>query len=194
MQRLQGEAAVEPVGWNRGWPLLLGVLFYVVVAGIPYLGLVVSVLVTLLGLGAMWLSLRARTTKPVAPTDVQLNNAIPIDLKLNVGTGKAELNLSGLTLNTVDIAGGAGELRLDLSGVWAQSVEINIEGGVGKVTLRLPNAVGVRVAAKTGLGRVNATGLSKDGDAWVNAAYATSAVVLTITVEAGVGEVNLEME
>jgi len=194
MQRLQGEAAVEPVGWNRGWPLLLGVLLYVVVAGIPYLGLVVSVLVTLLGLGAMWLSLRARTTKIVAPTDVQLNNAIPIDLKLNVGVGKAELNLSGLTLNTVDIAGGAGELRLDLSGVWTQSVESNIEGGVGKVMLRLPNAVGVQVAAKTGLGRVNATGLSKEGDSYVNAAYATSAVVLTITVEAGVGEVNLEME
>ena len=49
-------------------PLLLGVLLYVVVAGIPYLGFVVSILVTLLGLGAMWLSLRERTTKIVAPT------------------------------------------------------------------------------------------------------------------------------
>lgn len=59
---------MEPTGWNQAWPLLVGVLLYVVLAGIPYLGFVVSVLVTLLGLGAMWLSLRQRTTQIAAPT------------------------------------------------------------------------------------------------------------------------------
>jgi predicted membrane protein len=83
---------------------------------------------------------------------------------------------------------------MDLSGAWAQSATITIKGGVGKVTLHLPKAVGVHIEATAGLGRVNADGLRKEGDAYVNAAYATSAVVLTITVEAGVGEVNLTME
>lgn len=68
MQRLQGGTASEPVGWQQGWPLLVGVLLYAVVAGIPYFGFVVNILVTLLGLGAMWLSWRERTTKIVAPT------------------------------------------------------------------------------------------------------------------------------
>ena len=126
--------------------------------------------------------------------DVKLNPAIPLDLKLDMGAGQAVLDLRGLTLNTVDIAAGAGELQMDLSGAWAQSAPIIIEGGVGKVTLRLPKAVGVRVVAETGLGRVNANGLSKEGDAYVNAAYATSAVALTITVKTGVGEVNLTVE
>lgn len=126
--------------------------------------------------------------------DVKLNQAIPLDLKLDMGAGKALLDLRGLTLNAVDIAAGAGELQMDLSGAWAQSATITIEGGVGKVTLRLPKAVGVQVEATAGLGRVNANGLSKDGDSYVNAAYGTSAVVLTITIEAGVGEVNLELE
>ena len=67
LQRLQGESSVELTGWSQAWPLVLGVLLYVVVAGIPYLGFVVSVLVTLLGLGAMWLSLRGRTNKIAAP-------------------------------------------------------------------------------------------------------------------------------
>ena len=126
--------------------------------------------------------------------DVKLNPAIPLDLKLDMGAGQAVLDLRGLTLNTVDIGAGAGELQMDLSGAWAQSAPIIIEGGVGKVTLRLPSAVGVRVVAETGLGRVNANGLSKEGDAYVNAAYATSAVALTITVKTGVGEVNLTVE
>ena len=126
--------------------------------------------------------------------DVKLNPAIPLDLKLDMGVGQAVLDLRGLTLNTVDIGAGAGELQMDLSGAWAQSAPIIIEGGVGKVTLRLPSAVGVRVVAETGLGRVNANGLSKEGDAYVNAAYATSAMALTITVKTGVGEVNLTVE
>jgi hypothetical protein len=37
------------------WPLLLGVLLYVIVRGIPILGWLVGLVVTLLGLGAMWL-------------------------------------------------------------------------------------------------------------------------------------------
>jgi cytoskeletal protein CcmA (bactofilin family) len=68
LQRFQGDAAVAPVGWQRSWPLLVGVLLYVLVVGIPYLSFVVSVVVTLLGLGAMWLSLRSYTPKVVAPT------------------------------------------------------------------------------------------------------------------------------
>ena len=67
LQRFQGDAAVAPTGWQRTWPLLVGVLLYVLVVGIPYLGFVVSVIVTLLGLGAMWLSMRAHTPQIVAP-------------------------------------------------------------------------------------------------------------------------------
>ena len=67
LQRFQGDAAVAPVGWQRSWPLLVGVLLYVLVVGIPYLGFVVSVIVTLLGLGAIWLSMRAHTPQIVAP-------------------------------------------------------------------------------------------------------------------------------
>ena len=126
--------------------------------------------------------------------DVKLNKTIPLDLKLNMGAGRATLDLRGLTLNAVDIDVGAGDLQMDLSGAWAQSASITIESGVGQVTLRLPKDVGVRVEATAGLGRVNATGLSQNGDAYVNDAYATSDVVLTIGVEDGVGQVNLELE
>lgn len=126
--------------------------------------------------------------------DVKLNQTIPLDLKLDMGAGKATLDLRGLTLNTVNIAAGAGELQMDLSGAWAQSAAITIEGGVGKVTLRLPKTVGVRVEATAGLGRVNANGFSKEGDVYVNTAHATSTVVLTITIKAGIGEVNLDLE
>jgi hypothetical protein len=40
----------------RGLPLLLGLLIYVPLAAIPYLGTFIGLVVTLLGLGAIWLS------------------------------------------------------------------------------------------------------------------------------------------
>jgi cytoskeletal protein CcmA (bactofilin family) len=43
---------------HRYWPLLLGTLLYLIVAAIPYLGQVVSLATSLLGLGAAWLVMR----------------------------------------------------------------------------------------------------------------------------------------
>jgi hypothetical protein len=49
-------------------PLLLGLLIYIILASIPYLGLTIGLLATMLGLGAMWLGRRAL---PGAVTDVE---------------------------------------------------------------------------------------------------------------------------
>lgn len=122
---------------------------------------------------------------------VKLSDSIPIDLRVTTGAAKSELNLRGLSLTAVRIAGGAGELGVDLSGDWNASAKIEISGGVGKIGVLVPSNVGVRVEATTGLGSITATGLTKDGRTWTNAEYGRSAVTLDITVKAGVGEVTL---
>jgi hypothetical protein len=124
--------------------------------------------------------------------DVKLSNTIPIDLKINTGAGKSDLNLRGLNLVSANVAGGAGELRADLSGSWKKSVQVTIAGGVGKISVLVPTSVGARVTVTTGLGSVTVNGLQKDGDSWVNAAYGTSPVTLDVTIKAGVGEVTLD--
>lgn len=45
---------------KRAWPLVIGVLLYVLVRGIPYIGFVVGLFVTMIGIGAMWLIFRNR--------------------------------------------------------------------------------------------------------------------------------------
>jgi hypothetical protein len=74
--------------------------------------------------------------------DVALSQAIPIDLRVNTGAGKSDLMLGGLSLTSVNIAGGAGELRADLSGDWSRSANVDISGGVGKISVLLPSAGG----------------------------------------------------
>jgi hypothetical protein len=53
-------------------PLLLGLVLYVLVRSIPFLGLAVEVVVTVFGLGALWLALRhAPSPAPVPSAPVQ---------------------------------------------------------------------------------------------------------------------------
>jgi hypothetical protein len=40
---------------NRFWPLVLGGVLYLIVVQIPYLGLLISLVATLMGLGAAWM-------------------------------------------------------------------------------------------------------------------------------------------
>ena len=45
----------EPRGTGRVWPLMLGVVLFTIVRAIPILGWFIGLMVTLLGLGALWL-------------------------------------------------------------------------------------------------------------------------------------------
>jgi len=125
--------------------------------------------------------------------DLRLSNKVPMQMSVDEGAGRANLNLAGLVLTQLTVNLGAGEATIGLDGPWKNDLTASIHGGVGKATLQLPQDVGVRVVAHGGLGAINASGFSKDGDAYVNAAYGKSPVSLRIEVEGGVGEINLEL-
>jgi predicted membrane protein len=88
---------------------------------------------------------------------------------------------------------GAGKTTVDLTGDYAQGFEASIEGGVGEATVLLPSEVGVRANAAGGLGKINAEGLQKKGNSYVNDAYGDSDVTLRVDVQGGIGEINLEV-
>jgi hypothetical protein len=48
---------------RKPWPLLVGLIIYVLLCGIPYLGWAISLIVTFLGLGAIWLSFVGRNDR-----------------------------------------------------------------------------------------------------------------------------------
>jgi hypothetical protein len=57
----------------------------------------------------------------------------------------------------------------------------------------LPSRMGVRVNAGTRLGRVNADGLRKQGEAFVNDAYGDSDATLQVDITGGAGLINLQV-
>ena len=125
--------------------------------------------------------------------DLRLSDDVPVDLSVQMGGGVGNLDLNTLALTGLNIVVGAGVSRVDLAGDWDRDLSAVIRGGAGQVTVLLPSRVGVRVDAGTRLGRINADGLRREGRAFVNDAYGDSDVTLTVEVQGGAGQINLEV-
>lgn len=146
--------------------------------------------------------------------DLRFNEAVPMDMEITLGAGDSQLELDSLALNSLTFEGGAGDVEIDLSGStlrdldvrlgagdvsvdlsgnWQQDLSATMRGGIGRATIFLPSSAGVRIEIQGGLGQVNATGLSRDGDVYTNDAYGQSEATLEIDIEGGIGEINLEV-
>jgi N-terminal domain of toast_rack, DUF2154/Cell wall-active antibiotics response 4TMS YvqF len=125
--------------------------------------------------------------------DLRLNDAMPTDLRVQMGGGVSDLDLDSLTLTGLNLDVGAGATTVDLTGDWERDLSAVVRGGAGELTVLLPSQAGVRVRAGTGLGRVNVDGLRKQGEAYVNDAYGNSDVSLEVNVSGGVGQINLKV-
>jgi N-terminal domain of toast_rack, DUF2154 len=125
--------------------------------------------------------------------DIRLNDEVPTDLVVKMGAGESDLDLDSLALTGLDLQMGAGKTTVDLTGDYVQNFDASIQGGVGEATVMLPSEVGVKAKAEGGLGTINAKGLKKVGNSYVNDAYGESDVTLNVEVQGGVGEINLEV-
>lgn len=145
--------------------------------------------------------------------DLRFNEEVPLEMEVDLGAGESNLDLAGLDLSSLRVGTGAGqvdvnlggslenlrmetgvgEINLNLANRWEQDLEARISGGLGSLTLLLPSDVGARVTVRQGLGSVDASGLTQNGDTFTNDAYGDSQVTLDITIEGGVGDVNLRV-
>jgi hypothetical protein len=147
--------------------------------------------------------------------DLRLNDHVPMDMQVGVGAGPSTLRLGTLSLTSLEVAfgtgevvidlsgspsltrlnvgGGAGHVTVDLTGDWQNDLDATIEGGLGGRTLILPPDVGVRVKVEVGVGGVDASGLTKEGEYYTNDAYGQSGVTLNILVQGGVGQTDLRV-
>jgi hypothetical protein len=130
---------------------------------------------------------------PASDWTLFLNPTVPTALNLEIGAGEADLALGGLTLTDLVVANGAGDTTLDLSGDWSASLDATVRIGAGDLTLRLPRHVGVQIEVDQVTGHVDAGGFAEADGFYTNAAFGEAPVNLTIEVDQGVGDVNLEL-
>jgi hypothetical protein len=146
---------------------------------------------------------------------ISLNNSIPIDLELSfgaregkfdfrntnlqkaefdLGAGDFDINLSQTSLSRLKVNAGVGKGYIDLSGEWKQDLDAEFSCGVGELILVLPSSTGVRVEVNGALGEVDHHVLEKDGQTYTNKAFKNSAHKMDITINGGIGRVELRMQ
>jgi hypothetical protein len=147
--------------------------------------------------------------------DLKFNQDAPMEMKINLGAGPSNLALGALaltsltleggagnvdldlnrsrSLNRLDFNAGAGEVTIDLTGDWRHDLDARIAVGLGDIHLTLPRDVGVRIEVDPGIGAVDASGLTSDGNIYTNDAYGVSNVTLRIHIDGGVGNINLDL-
>lgn len=126
--------------------------------------------------------------------DLQMNDKVPLDLRIELGAGEANINLGTMSMRSVDLTMGAGTLRLDLRGKPANDYSVRVRGGAGDATVYLPKDVGVSAKASGGLGDISAEGLHKSGDTYLNDAWDRASVRVRLDIQGGVGTIKLISE
>jgi hypothetical protein len=147
--------------------------------------------------------------------DLRFSEDVPMEMQIDAGAGRCDLSLGKLALTRLDMSSGAGDVKLDLggsqslssfdyemgagdstldlSGDWQTDLDGTIRGGVGKLTVKLPSNVGVRIDVDAGVGSINTSGMTRNGNIYTNDAYGESDINMIISIDAGVGEINLEV-
>jgi len=125
---------------------------------------------------------------------LKLSDEVPMELKVDVGAGRGDLNFSKIDLTRLEINIGAGQAVVDLTGERGKDLRAEIHGGVGEAVVKLPKNVGVVATVHGGLGSIDTPGLKEDNGQYVNLAYGKSPNTIHLTVEGGIGHIRLEQE
>jgi hypothetical protein len=123
--------------------------------------------------------------------ELAFNNDKPLDLEVNCGAGKSQLDLGELSLKRLSVEMGVGELRLDLRGEPKNDYSVSIHGGIGQATVYLPAGVGIEANAEGGIGGIHASGLEKHDGRYVNEALGHAKTTIRLDIEGGIGEIRL---
>jgi hypothetical protein len=124
---------------------------------------------------------------------LRLYDDVPMDLSVVMGGGTGDLQLAGLSLTGLDVNLGAGEYTVDLSSGWERDLAVSIDAGAATLTVRLPREVGVRVNVASGPHMIETKDLTQNGDIYTNIAYGVSEVTLKVELDAGIGQIFLEV-
>ena len=148
---------------------------------------------------------------------VTVPRAGAIDLVVSVDAGSADLDLSGMTVRTLDASVNAGEARIDLSGtrgtetmsasanagslvlllpVPGATVSGEISVNAGSVSICAPDGVALRFRTNDSLGSLNFgdRGLVQEGDTWSTPGYDGATPRIDLAVSANLGSITLDPE
>lgn len=122
-----------------------------------------------------------------------LTERVPVDLEINTGAGKFNLNLEKLQVKELTVNAGAGDLEIDL-GDYTSQVELNL--GAASVDLNLPRETGIEIRTTGVISKNNfiEAGLKKVADnTYQSENYQQAANKIEIEIAASASNIDLRL-
>ena len=114
------------------------------------------------------------------------------DLEIDVGAADFSAVLLGnANAEQIRVRGGVGVVDLDFGGTWTQDMNVVARLAVGKLTLRIPSDVGVRLEVQRVAAGFEHDGFVKRDDAWYSDNYDTARYKLRLRAETYFGKIDI---
>ena len=114
------------------------------------------------------------------------------DLEVNVGAASfAGRQLANANAEQMRFQGGIGSVDLDFGGTWTRDLSVTTRLAVGKLTLRVPSDVGVRLEVRRVAAGFEQQGLVERDGAWYSDNWETAPHKLRILAETFFGQIDL---
>lgn len=127
---------------------------------------------------------------------VGLHPAVIYEAEIDSGSGRNDLNLAGLQLGSLELDTGSGGMALDLP---AGDYTVVIDSGSGDIRISLPSDIALRVDVDSGSGRFRpdsalqlVRGDEGDDSVWETAGYDQAERQVSMTIDQGSGDVEIE--
>lgn len=116
---------------------------------------------------------------------MKLNTKPLWDIKVEMGAGETDFDLSSFKIQNLKLKGGAASFKVTLPEP-VTTTNVNVETGVAEVVIRVPETSACRITVDTGLSAKDFSGFQKQADgSYQTANYSTSANKIVINLKGG---------
>jgi hypothetical protein len=122
-----------------------------------------------------------------------LTGEVPLDLRLETGAARGEIDLSDLRLRSLRLQTGASQTRVRLPRA-AGATRVSAEAGAAEVAFTVPAGVAASIHSRIALGstQVDTARFPRNGDRYESPDYATATNRVEIDLQGGVGTFRVE--
>ncbi len=115
------------------------------------------------------------------------------ELEVNVGVADfTATRLANANADQIRVRGGVGSVDLDFSGTWTRDLSVRSRLAVGRLTVRIPPEVGVRLDVQRVAAGFKHEGLVKRDDAWYSSNWESAQYKLRIRAETFFGQIEVQ--
>jgi len=115
--------------------------------------------------------------------------------RIEINAGAARVRAKGLgnaNFKRLTFEGGVGIYTLDFRGKLNRKASVDVSMGLAQLTMLIPEDVGAEIKKEAPLSTFWADGFEKEDGVYVNESFGTTEGTLIITVEGGLGSINVE--